>query len=199
MANAVCDRVHAIIHAQANLSAAEAATAAAEYQDSATPQVVRDTYRVLSALLKNDAKTGAILRHQIKLCRLVNIWGQVKRLVSDNPLAPEDALFLSRCPPPAQGVNNASRAIAGICNGIGMDKEAFGLYHKNAALPSAHPGLGSWRHTLCEADHLKACHTVQLDTCSSLTENTAQGRKSSWGPRASRSSRSSWKRDAFST
>lgn len=47
MVDPVCDRVHAIIHAHANLSAVQAATAKAQHQDSATPEVVGDMDRNL--------------------------------------------------------------------------------------------------------------------------------------------------------
>lgn len=139
MVDPVCDRVHAIIHAHANLSAVQAATAKAQHQDSATPEVVGDMDRTLAALLGADAKTKAIstLRHQIELYRWDKRWGDIKRLVSDSPLTPEGASFLSGCPPSSRGESNISRAMAAICNIMEMDKAAFQLYLKNAAVLSA--------------------------------------------------------------
>lgn len=139
MVNPICDRVHAIIHAHANLSAVQAARAKAQHQDSATPELVGDMDRTLSALLGTDAKTKAIstLRHQIELYRLDERWGDIKRLVSDSPLTPEGASFLSGCPPSSRGGNNIDRAMAAICNTMEMDKAAFQLYLKNAAVMSA--------------------------------------------------------------
>jgi len=139
MISPVCDRVHDIIHAHAYMAATQAGMAKGEDQDAGTPQIFKDIYITLAALRSTDAKSNAIstLRHQIELCRLSNRWGQIRQLVSESPLTPEGARVLSLCGPPSPGVNNISRAAAGICDGIGMDKGTFQLYLKNAALPAS--------------------------------------------------------------
>lgn len=60
MVNSGCDRIHTIIHAQANMSAAEAATAAAESQDSTTPQMARNINRTLANLYLNRTLTNLV-------------------------------------------------------------------------------------------------------------------------------------------
>lgn len=151
MVDPVCDRVHAIIHAHASLSAVQAATAKTQHQDSATPEVVGDMDRTLAALLGTDAKTKAIstLRHQIELYRLDKRWGDIKRLVSDSPLTPEGASFLSGCPLLSRRKQHQP------CHGGHLQHHGNGqggiptLPEERCGAVDARPGLGSWRHHVC--------------------------------------------------